>query len=45
MVAVGPDEALIVYDRLGNGWKGAPGPWGTDDAIFCVRLKATRKSP
>jgi hypothetical protein len=45
MVAVGPDEGLIAYDRLGNGWQGAPGPWGTEDAIFCVRLKVTRKSP
>jgi hypothetical protein len=38
-------EVLIAYDRLGNDWKGAPGAWGADDAIFCVRLKAARKSP
>jgi len=39
MIAVGPDEALICYDRLGNGWDGAPGPWGSEDAVFCVRIR------
>ena len=41
MVAIGPDEVLVCYDRLGNGWKGAPGPWGTFDSVSCVRLKVT----
>lgn len=41
MVAVGPDEALLCYDRLGNGWSGAPGLWGETDAVFCVRVKAS----
>lgn len=40
MKAVGPDEALISYDRLANGWGSAPGPWGEHSAVFCVRLKA-----
>jgi hypothetical protein len=44
MALVGPDEVLVSYDRLGNGWAGAPGPWGEKDAIFCVRVKAERKS-
>ena len=41
MIAVGPEEVLISYDRLGNGWTGAPGPWGETDAVFCVRLQVT----
>lgn len=42
MKAVGPDEALISYDRLANGWHGAPGPAGEHDAVFTVRLTCTR---
>jgi hypothetical protein len=38
MLAIGPDEVLICYDRLGNGWSGAPGPRGPTDTIFTVRL-------
>ena len=38
MVATGPDEVLVSYDRLGNGWKGAPGPWGPHDTVFTVRV-------
>ena len=38
--AIGPDEALVCYDRLANGWSGAPGPWGDCDAVFSVRVKA-----
>ena len=41
MAAVGPDDVLVCYDRLANGWKGAPGPYGPCDAVFCVRIKAT----
>jgi len=44
MIIMGHDEALICYDRLGNGWAGAPGPWGSEDAVFCVRLRATLKT-
>ena len=40
ILAVGPDEALVCYDRLGNGWAGSPGPWGEKDAVFCVRVKS-----
>ena len=43
MVATGPDEVLICYDRLANGWAGAPGPWGQCDAVFCVRVKTNPK--
>jgi len=44
MVAIGPNEVLISYDRLANAWHGAPGPWGETDAVFCVRVKAQAKS-
>jgi hypothetical protein len=43
MAAVGPDEVLVCYDRLGNDWKGAPGPNGEWDVVFCVRIKAMRR--
>jgi hypothetical protein len=42
MQRVGPNEALVSYDRLGNGWAGAPGPWGETDAVFSVRVEAVR---
>ena len=42
MKAVGADEALICYDRLGNGWDGAPGPWGAHDTVFTVRVRVCR---
>ncbi|MCC6695452.1 MAG: exo-alpha-sialidase [Candidatus Hydrogenedentes bacterium] len=42
MLATGPEEVLICYDRVGNGWNGAPGPRGPTDAIFSVRLKVMR---
>ncbi|MBI4558190.1 MAG: exo-alpha-sialidase [Candidatus Hydrogenedentes bacterium] len=45
MKAVGPNEVLISYDHLANGWKGAPGPWGPHDMVFCVRVKATLRPP
>ncbi|CAK0773295.1 putative Sialidase domain-containing protein [Gammaproteobacteria bacterium] len=35
---LGPQTALVCYDRLGNGWDGAPGPLGARDAIYCLRL-------
>jgi hypothetical protein len=40
MEVIGPDEVLISYDRLGNGWGGSPGPWGEADAVFTVRVRA-----
>lgn len=42
MRAIGPDAVLIAYDRLGNGWQGAPGPHGATDAAYCVRVRVTR---
>jgi hypothetical protein len=39
MIQAGPNEALICYDRLANGWQGAPGPWGDRDTLFCVRIR------
>lgn len=39
MKATGPEEVLICYDRLGNGWGGAPGPWGPHDTVFTVRVR------
>lgn len=39
MKAVGPDEVMISYDRLGNGWHGAPGLWGTHDVVFTIRIR------
>ena len=38
LLRIGPNEALICYDRLGNGWSGAPGPHGEHDVVFAVRL-------
>jgi len=43
MIQTGPDEVLIAYDRLANGWQGAPGPWGEEDAVFTVRVKVGRR--
>jgi hypothetical protein len=40
MEVIGPDEVLVSYDRLGNGWGGAPGPWGETDTVWTVRVKA-----
>lgn len=39
LLATGPDEVLLCYDRLANGWKAAPGPYGEENAIFCVRIR------
>jgi hypothetical protein len=33
-------NAVLAYDRLGNGWKGSPGSAGQEDAVFCVTLSA-----
>ncbi|MCC6486224.1 MAG: hypothetical protein IT364_01880 [Candidatus Hydrogenedentes bacterium] len=42
MLATGPEEVLICYDRVGNGWNGAPGPRGPTDTVFSVRIRVTR---
>ncbi len=42
MRRIAPQEVLIAYERLGNGWKGAPGPHGEEDAVYCLRLAACR---
>lgn len=34
------DDVLIVYERLANGWNGAPGRWGEEDVVFSVRMRA-----
>jgi hypothetical protein len=38
LTALGDNEVLVSYDRLGNGWKGAPGPLGEHDSVFTVRV-------
>lgn len=43
MKAIGPDTALLSYDRLANGWGGAPGPWGEKDTVYSVRIKVVKK--
>jgi hypothetical protein len=44
MAAVGGNEVLLSYDRLANGWRGAPGPWGTHDAVFAIRIQVSRRA-
>lgn len=43
MKAIGPDTALLSYDRLANGWGGAPGPWGDKDTLYSVRIKVAKR--
>lgn len=38
MRSVGEGSLLYCYDRLANGWKQPPGPYGKANTIFCVRL-------
>ena len=40
MKETGDSEVMICCDRLGNGWDGAPGPWGPRDSVFVVRVQA-----
>lgn len=35
----GEDKVIVTYDRLGNGWSGAPGPNGKVDRVFTLSLK------
>ncbi|MDP6359249.1 MAG: hypothetical protein QF473_29280, partial [Planctomycetota bacterium] len=39
LAAISPDEAILCYDRLANGWNAAPGPWGQKSAVFVVRIR------
>ena len=39
LCALGAGKALVCYDRLGNGWRGAPGPHGATDAVYCLSLE------
>lgn len=46
MRRITPQQVLIAYESLGNGWKGAPGPHGEEDAVYCLRLTAqARRTP
>jgi hypothetical protein len=45
LLPIGPDEVLVAYDRLANGWKGAPGPYGEHDMVFCARVRVQRTGP
>ena len=37
----GSDGLTVTYDRLANGWSGAPGPNGEVDRIFSVAVKVS----
>ena len=37
----GADTLIVTYDRLSNGWSGAPGPNGDVDRVFSVVLKVS----
>jgi hypothetical protein len=41
MIAVGPDEVMICYDRLAHGWSGGPNEAGQLDTVFTVRVRIT----
>jgi len=41
LLPLGPDEALLSYDRLANGWGPAPGPHGEYNVVFCVRISVS----
>ena len=34
-------DLLLSYDRLANGNSGPPGPWGSVDAVFAMRVSVT----
>jgi hypothetical protein len=38
LLQVGPRQFLLQYDRLANGWKIPPGPWGDRDYTFSMRF-------
>ena len=37
----GSDGVILTYDRLANGWSGAPGPNGEVDRVFSLALKVS----
>jgi len=39
LAAIGPNEAILCYDRLANGWQPSPGPWGNKSSVFAVRIR------
>ena len=41
MIAVGPDEVMICYDRLVKGWSGGPNDAGELDAVYTIRVRIT----
>lgn len=40
MRSIGPQEVLVAYELLGNGWGGSPGPNGEFDVVYCIRVRA-----
>ena len=38
LLQVGPHQFLLQQDRLANGWKMPPGPWGDSDHTFSMRF-------
>lgn len=41
LMAWGSDGVIVTYDRLANGWSGAPGPNGDVDRVFSVALRVS----
>ena len=41
VMLLGDDGLIVTYDRLGNGWSGAPGPHGEVDRVVSVVLKVS----
>uniref|UniRef100_A0A7S0P3D7 Sialidase domain-containing protein n=1 Tax=Calcidiscus leptoporus TaxID=127549 RepID=A0A7S0P3D7_9EUKA len=39
LLAIGNGTMVLFYDRLGNGWKEPPGPWGDRDRTFSLRFR------
>ena len=39
MKRIGENRVILSYERLGNGWGGAPGRWGDTDSVFTIRLR------
>ncbi len=38
LCALDEGKALLCYDRLGNGWRGSPGPHGATDSVYCLPI-------
>ena len=41
LMSWGDDGVIVTYDRLANGWSGAPGPNGREDRVFSLGLKVS----